>query len=255
MSFFQFSLGSGQHYGFLNQPVAGLANYSILVMSVAPIISGHTGKHMEEIVETWMRRAKDVFQQKANETFRVKLGFKKDNDAVDHLWKEVEPLLRGSRVDWTLFWRQLTYVAQEFPDANSKDYEVMMNVLEACEGTGKDRVLSDWSPFYEKMSDELRRMWITWIKMWRDAVKAHAESTGGNPYYDRMRIENPKFVLREWMLVDAYKAAAKGNYSLIEELHKLIQKPYDEGSAEQSAKFYKRATEKAATSGGCGFMS
>lgn len=210
---------------------------------------------MDDVVDTWMMRAKVTFQQKASETFRVKLGFAKDNEAVDKLWEELEPLLRGSRVDWTLFWRQLTYVARDFPDIHSTDYEGMMSVLEACEGRDEDRVLPDWSPFYEKMSMELRKMWITWIRMWRDALKANADGSGGNGYYDRMRVENPKYVLREWMLVDAYRTASKGDYSLLEELHKLVQKPYDEGSTEQNTKYYKRASEQAALSGGVGFMS
>ena len=37
-----------------------------------------------------------------------------------------------------------------------------------------------------------------------------------------------RYVPREWMLVDAYTAANRGDYSEIKALHNLFKKPYDE---------------------------
>lgn len=251
-------VGSGQHYGFLNQPIAGLANYNVLVMSIAPVIAANisTGQTEEAIVDVWMKRAKTIYQQATAETFRVKCGLDKDNEVGDKLWEELEPLLRGSRVDWTLFWRQLTYVMREYSDLDSKDYSDMLTLVEAADDSNESDDWPRFSPFYEKYSDTLRLMWVEWIQMWREALKASAGAGETGLYlFERMKLVNPKFVLREWMLVDGYKAAAKGNYAVAKGLHELVQKPYEEGTEEQSKKYYRRTPDKLQMSGGTAFMS
>jgi uncharacterized protein YdiU (UPF0061 family) len=54
-----------------------------------------------------------------------------------------------------------------------------------------------------------------------------------------MKKVNPKYILREWFLVPAYKAAQNGDYSLIHELEEVMANPYDEQSKEIEEKFYK----------------
>tara|TARA_R110002050_G_scaffold53495_2_gene121613 strand:- start:40 stop:303 length:264 start_codon:yes stop_codon:yes gene_type:complete len=56
-----------------------------------------------------------------------------------------------------------------------------------------------------------------------------------------MRKVSPKYVPREWMLVDAYTRADKGDYEGIYELEKVFADPYDDQSAEIEKKFYKQA--------------
>ena len=38
----------------------------------------------------------------------------------------------------------------------------------------------------------------------------------------------PRYVPREWILVEAYEKAAEGDYSLVKELLELFRRPYDE---------------------------
>lgn len=240
----------------MNQPIAGLANYNVLVMSVASVIAAKTGQDEEAIVSVWMKRAKLVFQQAVAETFLVKLGLSADNEVGNKLWEELEPLLRGSRVDWTLFWRQLTYVMRDFPDLESEDYPAMMAAVEGASDSHGSGTWPRHSPFYEKYSKQLRLMWVDWIKMWREALKESAGAGDtGLTYYERMKEVNPKYVLREWMLVDTYKAAAKGNFAVANSLHELIQAPYEEGTEEQTKKFYRRTPDKVQMAGGTAFMS
>merc|ERR1712238_2975 len=85
--------GSGDHFGFLNQPEAGL-----------------------------------MFKEKLLNVIRNKMGFSDNDPSADLLWtgsvtnndgtngdseEGLEVLLRESRADWTVFWRQLTYVARD----------------------------------------------------------------------------------------------------------------------------------------------
>lgn len=233
--------GSGQHFGFLNQPTAGYVNYNVLVESVIPLICA--ARKIEDPTETelqFLERAQKLFQRKFDETFSVKMGLSKDNEAGRDLWQALEPLLRVSRVDWTIFWRQLTQVAKKYDGEESTDYEGMLDIL-INEG--------DSSPFYEPLYPEHRLQYLAWIKQWRDIVKDEPGAA------ERMRLANPKYVLREWMLVDAYSAAEEGDDDVLKELFELIQKPYDEGTPKQESQYYRRAPEDALTLGGTAFMS
>ncbi len=70
-----------------------------------------------------------------------------------------------------------------------------------------------------------------------------------------MRRENPKFVAREWMLVEAYEAANAGDLAPLHQLHHLLQHPYEEGPPELAAKYYRTAPRAALSRGGTAFMS
>ena len=62
-----------------------------------------------------------------------------------------------------------------------------------------------------------------------------------------MRAENPKYILREWMLVEAYTAAKeRGDFTLTHELFDLTAAPYAEGSDAMAAKYYRRAPSTSA---------
>ena len=127
--------GSGQHFGFLNQPSAGLANYQVLVESVIPVICAARPNcnDPEELVNEFMEPASAMFQGAVDAALRRKLGFRTkedddddDNDIGDNVWQALEPLLRKSRTDWTLFFRELTYLMRDYPNLDADDYENML---------------------------------------------------------------------------------------------------------------------------------
>ena len=110
--------------------------------------------------------------------------------------------------------------------------------------------------FYAPLTDGLQRQWSAWLRRWLAAVdqegygsgsaestSAAADTTASNTQAQqeqhrqqqhrqhvaaRMRRASPKYVPREWMLVEAYTAAAKGDYSVVHRLQELFRKPYDE---------------------------
>jgi len=120
---------SGEHFGFMNQPSAGYANYAVLVKSLMPIINVKRNAMLE--------KAQLGFSEAVDKAMRSKMGLVGDHllNAMDELWKEMEPLLRLSRGNWNLFWRQLTYVAAKYspamfnPDDLPPDYDGMMTFL------------------------------------------------------------------------------------------------------------------------------
>ncbi|MGK3738541.1 MAG: hypothetical protein ACI90V_005388 [Bacillariaceae sp.] len=248
--------GSGQHFGFLNQPQAGFVNYQVLVESVVPIIAaarvaanpeeGTEEQISTKLIEEFMTKAQVIFNQKTVGIFNLKLGLPEDADVGEELWEALQTLLSSSRADWTLFWRQLTYVIRDIDDLDSSDYEAMMEKLEGEVG-------SETSPFYEPLTARNRRDLIEWIKDWRETLKATKRPT--EEVYEQMKANNPKFVLREWMLVEAYTAASNDDTTTLNELFDLTKYPYEEGTPQQTELYYRRAPESSLVKGGVASMS
>jgi uncharacterized protein YdiU (UPF0061 family) len=257
----------------MNQPNAGYANFAVLVESLLPIIDANGGD-VDEIRDEMLKKAQSVFSDTVDEAMRSKMGIvggSADSDKeADELWGEVEPLLRIARGDWTLFWRQLTYVAAEYSPAkstseSSPDSDAMVDLLLGEENT---------YPFYDTLTDENRATLRSWVEKWHKAATKcykHASEQSKEGEVTRpeeiMRLSNPKYTLREWMLVDAYTKADPGrtpgnplpalggDYSGVHELFELCRDPYGEGTQENHERYYRRASEKSLRAGGTAFMS
>ena len=70
-----------------------------------------------------------------------------------------------------------------------------------------------------------------------------------------MKQVNPKYILREWQLVAAYKQAAEGEYILLRELQEVMTKPYAEQSKEIEEKYYRLMPEELSHIGGVSHYS
>ena len=68
-----------------------------------------------------------------------------------------------------------------------------------------------------------------------------------------MNAVNPKYVLRNYMAQLAIDAADKGDYDLIDELHQMLKKPYDEQPTYQ--KWFAKRPEWARHKVGCSMLS
>merc|ERR1740124_1017762 len=281
--------GSGDHFGFMNQPKAGYANFAILVSSIMPIVEGYSNSMAEAKTyeEKLLKKAQGVFQEKLAAVFRIKMGFHPSDNKHDHLWNDLEPILAETRADWTLFWRQLTTVVKEYPVIGregagghiSTSNEEVLTLLQ-----GDDEAKPGSSAFYTPLDTESKMKLLKWIQAWREALVDSYGDDGSStvlsqkdadlvPPEERMRLANPKYVLREWMMVEAYSkaspetvsssssifkpaaAASQSDESLIHKLFELILNPYDEGTEEQDKKYYRRAPDSAMTAGGTAFMS
>lgn len=275
--------GSGEHFGFMNQPQAGFANFAMLVSSIMPIIEAYSvsiedaKNYQDEIME----KGQQMFGDRLMEGLRSKMGFHPKDQSGDDCWEELEALLRENKTDWTVFWRQLMEVVKEYPvhggTPKSTMYGDMFDLLH-----GNDEVKEGSSPFYGPLDDDARNKMIVWIQKWREVLVETYKEIGPSRRLseddaefvepcERMRLASPKFVLREWMLVEAYSKASPSSIrsplfpvliksedadeSGVHELLELIKNPYDEGTDEQDEKYYRRAPEAALRAGGTAFMS
>ena len=233
--------GSGDHFAFMAQPKAGLTNFAVLAISCAPLLKGGSDEATEII-----HGMESVFEEEVDDAFRAKLGFATNTSssvARDLFRGErgLETLMYEDQADWTVAWRQLAECA-EVSDSASDD-ALLAPLLDKC--------------FYgcKPMRPERRAKWCDFIRRWRDALEASGTSLSDAA--KRMRGVNPKYVLREHLLVDAYTKAATGDFSMVDELQKLTQSPYggDGDTPEFDAKYYVKAPEKSLSSGGVAFMS
>eukprot|EP00232_Nephroselmis_pyriformis_P002238 CAMPEP_0182914776 /NCGR_PEP_ID=MMETSP0034_2-20130328/38745_1 /TAXON_ID=156128 /ORGANISM="Nephroselmis pyriformis, Strain CCMP717" /LENGTH=671 /DNA_ID=CAMNT_0025051563 /DNA_START=60 /DNA_END=2075 /DNA_ORIENTATION=+ len=222
--------GSGDHYAFINQPGASLANFATFAEAVAPVL----GPGGEAEAEAAVERAGAAMKAAVDAVWAEKMGLTSKAQGLD-LWADLGPLMESSSVEWTVFWRQLAACAEVPPSASDAD---LLAPLEAA--------------FYGPLSPAKSSEWAAWAKRWRAAVDA--EEGGGAAAAVRMRLCNPKYIPSEWRLVEAYAAANTGDYSVVHELNRAFTAPYDE-HPELEEKWYRRAPDAALATGGTTFFS
>mmetsp|Transcript_117135 Transcript_117135/g.229744 ORF Transcript_117135/g.229744 Transcript_117135/m.229744 type:complete len:112 (+) Transcript_117135:2-337(+) len=108
--------------------------------------------------------------------------------------------------------------------------------------------------FYEKPDDSKKASWVKWLRDWRGALSSEEDGGGLSKAAKRMRKVNPKYIPREWMLVEAYEKAAHGDYTMVHELYQLFLHPYDE-QPDFEAKYYRLAPKEALHKGGIARMT
>ena len=70
-----------------------------------------------------------------------------------------------------------------------------------------------------------------------------------------MKLVNPKYSLREWLLVPAYRQASAGNYALVRELQEVMTQPYAEQSMAVEEKYYRLKPSEFFEIGGVSYVS
>ena len=150
-----------------------------------------------------------------------KLGFDIFKSEDEEIITELISILQTVETDMTIFFRLLSKI--ENPNLEYIRYA-----------------------FYdeEKIPDN---DWNNWLNKWWNRVK-------GKPDRDKMRLSNPKYVLRNWMVQLAIDAAEKEDYSVAEEIYELLKRPYDE-QPEYEDKWFMKRPEWARHRVGCSMLS
>lgn len=249
-------------FAFIRQPTAMNVNVKILSETISLLVhhatkktsttnlsSGDLSTLLENSSKEISRIASEGFEQSFwsnyNEARRKKLGWKsfdeKSGDGDN--WALLERLMFDSNIDFTIFWRELSNVG------DCVDAGEALTVLEPAFYSST----TSSSNQATSLSSDLIERWTSWLNMYLERL----QSDNRNPEERKkeMRSASPKFVLRNWMSVLAYESAAKGDYSLIEEINDVLSHPYDEQSPEVTAKWYSKAPNWARGMPGVAFMS
>ena len=202
---FQPWTGGGKHFSFFNQPIAAEANYHMFLTALRPLLveDAEALEHIDQLRHGFAK----AMEKQIQKMWATKLGLTEYNST---LVKALLQLMLYSRVDYTIFFRELSRIP--------------------------DDVSALKKSFYVETSQQLDEQWQSWLQSWRDLVR-----NDGNlaEISKKMKQTNPKYTWREWLVVPSYQQAMQGDYTLVKELQEVLSYPYDEQSQEIEDKYYR----------------
>jgi uncharacterized protein YdiU (UPF0061 family) len=230
--------GGGQHFAFLNQDAAAERNYLMFCTALSPLLANEADglDELQQLVNDFSTKMQTQMEQ----MWAAKLGLNSFDAA---LFNELETLMQQTPVDYTLFFRELSSLPDDIgPLAKS---------------------------FYRDLSQApkgLEQRWSAWLTQWQSLLGKDANSDASSnetseltrsrdEIVKQMKQVNPKYSLREWLLVPAYQQASQGEYTLVRELQKVMTQPYAEQSQEIEDKYYRLKASEFFGVGGCSHLS
>lgn len=204
-----------KRYKFGNQAQIGGWNYARLLESIAPLLEQPNKLH--KALDYYY----ETYQNYNNEMWAEKLGLDEFNTGDDKLITELTALLQSVETDMTIFFRLLSSIKE--PEISHLNYA-----------------------FYSGENIP-KQEWNVWLNKWWSRVKQ-------NPDQEKMKLANPKYVLRNWMAQLAIDAAEGEDYSVAIELYELLRNPYLE-QPEYEEKWFKKRPEWARYRVGCSMLS
>jgi serine/tyrosine/threonine adenylyltransferase len=186
-------------YAYNKQPNVAYWNVFCLGQALLPLIA--TEEHGQELALAALEPYKTRFPTALMAEMRAKLGFSEPTLAFEgdrELVETLQKLLAQDRVDYTLFWRNLSHVM------NGKHVDLVRDMF-------MNRTSFDaWYTSYLLQNNEHYRQQIRRLQP------------------DLMLKKNPKFILRNYLGEQAISQAKLKDFSEVENLLKLLQAPYDE---------------------------
>lgn len=214
----------GRRYAFGNQPSVGYWNLGKLAAALSPLFE-ETGE-LEAALHTY----EEIFWEKYYQMMGNKLGLDQVKEGDKNLIGNFEKVLADLKPDMTIFYRLLITVGVEKPN----------------EETITDHFQS---AFYEA-PNEAQKMDLT------ELICNYIERIGHNlisrkASQEIMKLANPKFILRNYLLHEAIEGLEKNDDSLFRKLEKAIKDPY----SEENSEFFKKRPDWATKKAGCSMLS
>tara|TARA_B100000945_G_C20400073_1_gene606845 strand:+ start:471 stop:1991 length:1521 start_codon:yes stop_codon:yes gene_type:complete len=204
-----------KRYKFGNQAKIGQWNYARLLEAISPLM----------VEPNLLYETMDLYESsihKYNNSMWVeKLGLGEFMQGDEELVTELSSILQSVETDMTIFFRLMSTIREPEIDHLKFAFYDEENIPE----------------------DE----WNTWLNKWWSRV-------GGQPDQGKMKLANPKYVLRNWMAQLAIDAAEMDDYSIANELYELLKFPYDE-QPEHENKWFQKRPEWARHRVGCSMLS
>jgi uncharacterized protein YdiU (UPF0061 family) len=182
----------GGRYAYSMQPQIAHWNLYALGQALVPLLEPET-------IEAQLKTFEPEFDRALNARLRGKLGLVTESDDDHALVEEMFALMAESRLDFTLFFRNLAKISVAGPvgDKSIRDHSLNPARFDA------------WATRYR-------------ARLMREA-SVDAER------HVRMNAVNPRFVLRNYLAeVAIRKAADEHDFSEIARLHELLKRPFDD---------------------------
>jgi uncharacterized protein YdiU (UPF0061 family) len=199
--------GGGMHFSFFNQPLAAQKNFKSFCSALKPLLSLKP-EALEELEKIENNFAK-VMESKREDMWAKKLGLNKFDV---ELFEELISLMIETKVDYTIFFRELSNIPNDINQIEKSFY-----------GSSENK--------------NIKSRWNNWLEKWKSFINVNDEESK-QKLSTQMKLTNPKYTLREWHLVWAYQEAQNGNYEPVNELQKIMTKPYEKQTKEIEEKYY-----------------
>lgn len=209
---FQPWTGGGDHYSFLNQPVAAEANFHMFCVAVEPLLAEHSD-HLQQLSEI-EKGFSGAMQTEMEKMWAAKLGL---NRFCPDLFRDLVRLMMETSVDYTVFFRELSLLPDNIEPLKKSFYQ---------------------SPSYAADPQGIDERWSVWLARWRAMVGSSTTHSDAQ-VSSGMKKVNPKYCLRDWQVVPAYQQAETGNYELLRELQLVMTQPYVEQSQAIEHQYYR----------------
>ena len=208
---FQPWTGGGDHFAFLNQPVAAARNYQMFLVALLPLLTKDDSAL--DRLQALSSGFPQAMQLELETMWCAKLGLEEFDS---ELLNKLVDLMTATPVDYTKFFRALSDIPQD--------------------------VIALESSFYipgsqEGVAEQLQQRWAAWLAEWNKLIAEHSAKVDREEIKREMRSVNPKYILREWFVVPTYQAAYNGDYQPLRELQAVITAPYAEQSEAIEAQY------------------
>lgn len=215
--FYQPWTGGGQHFALLNQPAAAEQNFKSFCSALSPLLSAHADELAQ--LEAIERDFPEVMQAEMQKMWSAKLGL----DVFDvGLFKELMMLMTQTPVDYTVFFRELSSIPDDIGPIQTSFYRS----LNGARGADSQALLKRWSD---------------WLAQWKFHIGIDGTGNGSRRREElsrSMKLVNPKYTMREWLVVPAYQRAADSDYQALRALQGVLTQPYTEQSNAIEAEYY-----------------
>ncbi len=215
-----------KRYRYGNQPKVVQWNLFKLANALFPLIED--AAPLEAILESYAAN----FEVQKLEMMRLKLGlYELDQDDVI-LIEQLEEALQLTETDMTIFFRNLANISNQNPN------QALEEIKEA---------------FYkpEELKGAITEKWSQWMNAYLERLEK--EIISAEERKQKMNAVNPKYVLRNYMAQLAIDDAEKGDYQLIDELFRVLKKPYEAQPEHQ--KWFAKRPDWARHKVGCSMLS
>jgi uncharacterized protein YdiU (UPF0061 family) len=219
--------GGGHHFSFLNQSVAAERNFQMFCKALSPLLA--SDQACQQQLDELQRDFAKVMQTQMEKMWAAKLGLSHfDAD----LFNELETLMQQTPVDYTMFFRELSMVPDDIASLQKSFYK------------DSQYAMASMSSKYRENPTAMDQRWTQWLTKWHSLNAASTDSNTAQAQTreelsKQMKLVNPKYSWREWLVVPAYQQAATGSYALIQELQKVMTQPYAEQSNDVAEKYYR----------------
>lgn len=183
-------------YAYARQPNVALWNLHALAQALLPLVG--EGEEASDLLLEALEPYRTEFPAALEARMRAKLGLATEQPADRELIDGLLKLMAADRVDFTIAFRRLA----DFGSAAGADNAAVRDLF-------LDRASFDaWAGRYQ--------------------ARLQAENSLDAERAVRMKRVNPKFVLRNHLAEVAIRQAGQGDFSEVQRLLKVLERPYDE---------------------------